>query len=128
MTSLIDGKLTVGNWQEGQDAKRRGEFVITVANDSPFVGDQQFNLVDGPGNPVPTFWDAVDAVVEAVENGRKPVFVHCVGGRSRSVAVCVAAYRKIKRIELCEAYDAVIAKHDRSRIHPYVAKLVTDVG
>jgi len=126
VTELIPGKLSVGNWQEAEHAKRRGEHVITVANDSPFEGgDQKFGLIDGPGNSVGLFWDAVEAVRLAVEQVRKPVFVHCVGGRSRSVAVCVGAYRQLKRINLCEAYDQVIMKHDKSRIHPHLSKLLT---
>lgn len=107
-------------------AKRRGDFVITVALDSPFLdGDQKFGLIDGPGNSAALFWDAVEAVRTAVEEQRKPVFVHCVSGRSRSVAVCVGAYRQLKRINLCEAYDQVIMKHDRSRIHPHISKILT---
>ena len=101
MTELIPGRLSVGNWQEAEHAKKRGEFVITVANDSPFLGgDAKFDLVDGPGNNAGVFWDAVEAVRMAVQDQRKPVFVHCVSGRSRSVAVCVGAYRQLKRIEL----------------------------
>lgn len=125
MTELIPGKLYVGNWQEAENAKRNGTFfIVTVANDSPFVGDAQFGLVDGPGNSVELFWEAVESVRELVREGQK-VFVHCVGGRSRSVAVCVAAYRQLKDINLCEAYDQVIEKHDRSRIHPHISKIIT---
>jgi len=126
MTELIQGKLSVGNWQEAEHAKKRGEYVITVASDSPFLGgDQKFALVDGPGNDISFFWEAVEAVRLAVEGQRKPVFVHCVSGRSRSVAICVGAYRQLKRINLCEAYDQVIMKHDSARIHPYLSKLLT---
>lgn len=127
MTELIPGQLFVGNWQEAQDCKRNGRYyIITVANDPfPFQGDLVFPLVDGPGNNIGLFWDAVEAVREAVRTTGRPVLVHCHGGRSRSVAVCVGAYRQLKGINLCEAYDQVIDKHDRSRIHPYLAKLLT---
>lgn len=126
MTELIPGRLWVGNWQEAEMAKKRGLYVITVAHDSPFNGgDRKFALVDGPGNDVGCFWDAVEAVRTAVEQQRVPVFVHCHGGRSRSVAVCVGAYRQLKQINLSEAYDQVIEKHDRSRIHPYLSRILT---
>lgn len=124
MTELIPGKLYVGNWQEAQNASLNF-FIVTVANDSPFVGNAQFGLIDGPGNSIDLFWEAVESVTELVKENRGPVLVHCVSGRSRSVAVCVAAYRQIQGINLCEAYDQVIAKHDRSRIHPHLSKIIT---
>lgn len=54
------------------------------------------------------FVEAVDSVVEHVREGRT-VLVHCHAGRSRSVAVCIAAYAICYDASYNVARDHVIA-------------------
>lgn len=119
---IIPG-LWVGNWQSAQ--KSEGMHVITVAIDSPHIGHEHFKLVDGPGNPPELFAAAVDATVKAVEQYGKPVLVHCVGGRSRSCAVAARAVARLRKINIHEAYDLLIAKRDITRIHPALSWLLS---
>lgn len=127
MTELIP-RLFIGNWVEA--SRSRATHIITCACDSPFVGHQHFSLIDGPGNTIEVFRAAVDAVCKAYGDGGE-VLVHCVGGRSRSAAVIVAAATKITGKPLCELYDLLLHKHDGSgtgaRIHPYLALLLLEV-
>lgn len=122
LTKLID-RLEIGDWFAARDLASSGRWIVTVAIDSPVVGNQHFRMVDGPGNEEKLFRDAVDAVVGAHRNG-KSVLVHCVGGRSRSAAVCAAAIAQLKQKTLCEAYDFVIATHPPARIHPHMGKFL----
>lgn len=121
MTELIPN-LFIGNWQEGQAASANC-YVITVAHDSPFIGNEKYDLVDGPGNSLKTFMDAVSAVVASHKSGY-PTMVHCHGGRSRSATVCVAAIHLLTGKSIFEAYEHVIARHDKTRIHPYLAEFL----
>lgn len=124
MTELIPN-LCIGNWHEARDAKDM--HIVTVAHDSPFVGHAHFHLVDGPGNDATVFDAAVDAVVEAHTSGKK-VLVHCVGGRSRSAAVIIAAAVKLTARPFCEVYDELLKKHDftggGARIHPHLSTIL----
>lgn len=126
MTELIPN-LFIGNWHEARDSS--GFHVITCAVDSQFIGDQHFKLIDGPGNKVEEFKAAVEAVIEAHTAGHK-VLVHCIGGRSRSAAVIVAAATRLTKAPLCAVYDELLRKHDGAgwgaRIHPHLAALLLE--
>lgn len=117
-------RLSVGNWQSAKNAPA-GTYIITVARDAPFVGRLKFDLVDGPGNDLKTWNDAVEAVVSCYNSGHN-ILVHCVSGRSRSVGVTVAALKRIKRINIYEAYDWVKAHRDETSIHPAISDLMLD--
>ena len=127
MTELIP-RLYIGNWHDARD-NMGIMHIVTVASDSPVTGNVKFDLVDGPGNLLSTFADAVEAVCRAHESGEK-VLVHCVGGRSRSAAVIVVAATKITGRPFCEIYDDLLRKHDGSgtgaRIHPYLSILMLE--
>lgn len=127
MTELIP-RLFIGNWHEARDYHHRdGLYVVTVAVDSEYVGDAHFKLIDGPGNSPEEFDAAVDHVCFAHNNMHR-VLVHCVGGRSRSAAVIVAAAVTLTDRPLCSVYDELLRKHDGAgtgaRIHPHLAKLL----
>ncbi len=126
MTELIP-RLFIGNWHEARDAQ--GFHIITVASDSPFVGHQHHKLVDGPGNDKKVFKSAVNDTCEAYKRGDK-VLVHCIGGRSRSAAVIVAATTLLTGKQLCEVYDELLRKHDGpgigARIHPHLAVMLLE--
>lgn len=126
MTELIPN-LFIGNWAEAESCAPHGFHVVTVAVDSQFVGHEHFRLVDGPGNDPAVFRAAVDAVVASHRIGRR-VFVHCVGGRSRSAAVIVAAAAQLTGRGLCDVYDELLRKHDGpgrgARIHPHLSVLL----
>lgn len=127
MTELIPN-LFIGNWHEARGAQ--GFHVITVAHDSEFIGHQHFKLIDGPGNEEVEFRNAVDAVCESHRKGDK-VLVHCIGGRSRSAAVIVAAAVRLTGRSFCDVYDELLRKHDGAgwgaRIHPHLALLLLEV-
>ena len=119
--------LFIGNWHEARAAQ--GFHVITVAADSEFIGHQHFRLVDGPGNLASVFHGAVQAVCNAHRSGGN-VLVHCVGGRSRSAAVAVAAAVRLTGRPLCEVYEELLRKHDGpgtgARIHPHLAVVLLE--
>jgi len=115
-------RLWLGDWQSARASSDC--YVVTVAVDSPFVGDEQFGLVDGPGNSLLVFDKAVCAVVEAHSSG-KMVLVHCVAGQSRSAAVVVRALTIICGCDWCAAYDLTISKKPNVRIHPAFAEFLT---
>ncbi len=130
MTELIPN-LFIGNWHEARDARafQHGFHIITVASDSEFIGDDHFKLIDGPGNLASVFHDAVKATCTAYCDGKK-VLVHCIGGRSRSAAVIVAAATVITKRSLCDIYDELLRKHDGTgwgaRIHPCLSTLLLE--
>lgn len=127
LTELIPN-LFIGNWHDARDSV--GFYVVTVAADSEFVGHGHYKLVDGPGNDFLEFAHAVKHVVDAHMDGAK-VLVHCIGGRSRSAAVVVAAATRITGMPLRQVYDILLAKHDKTgegaRIHPHLSKLMLQV-
>lgn len=130
MTELIP-RLFIGNWHEARDRHHtEGLHVVTVASDSQYIGDAHFKLVDGPGNSREEFEAAVDYVCCAYNNMHR-VLVHCVGGRSRSAAVIVAAAVRITGRPICDVYDTLIHAHDGTgwgaRIHPHLSQLLLEV-
>ena len=126
MTEFIPN-LYIGNWHEARVAQ--GFYIVTVAEDSEFVGNEHFKLVDGPGNEETIFQEAVDAVCGAYRNNQK-VLVHCIGGRSRSAAVIIAAAVVLTERPFCELYDELLRKHDGpgtgARIHPHLSTMLLE--
>lgn len=126
MTELIPN-LFISNWHDARNA--RDFYIVTVAVDSPFIGNEHFKLIDGPGNSEHDFHNAVEAVRIAYLEGKR-VLVHCIGGRSRSAAVIIAAATKLTGRPLCEIYDELLCKHDGpgygARIHPHLSKLLLE--
>lgn len=126
MIELIP-RLSIGNWHEARSAQ--GFHVITCAVDSEFIGHEHFKLIDGPGNDQQVFNAAVEATCKAHDEG-KTVLVHCIGGRSRSAAVIVAAAVRITKKPLCEVYDRLLHLHDGpgygARIHPYLSVMMLE--
>ncbi len=124
MTELIP-KLYIGNWHEARAAQ--GFYIVTVASDSLFQGDAFFPLIDGPGNSQELFDSAVDTVVKLYPKMDR-VLVHCIGGRSRSAAVIVAAATRLTKRPFCEVYDELLRLHDftggGARIHPHLSTLL----
>lgn len=119
MKSQLTDHLWIGNWQDAKNSNG-SHYVITVAHDSPFVGNEHYPLVDGPADQRQIFYNAVKATVDAIEQG-KPVLVNCHGGRSRSAAVCVAALALFSDENVYSVYEKVIAAHPETRIHPALA-------
>lgn len=129
MTELIPN-LFIGNWHEARAATKDGPYyIVTVAIDSPFEGHQHHLLHDGPGNSKDVFDAAVKSVCDHHRAGKR-VLVHCIGGRSRSAAVIVAAATVLTGRPLCEMYDLLLYKHDGpgtgARIHPHLSTLLLE--
>jgi len=115
-------RLCLGDWMAARDS--HSDFhVVTVAVDSPFIGDEHFKLVDGPGNSRLEFDKAVCSVAEAYNQG-KSVLVHCVAGQSRSAAVVVSALMALQDLDWCQAYNLVIKQKPNVRIHPAFAEFL----
>lgn len=130
MTELIP-RLFIGNWHEAREYHYKdGLHVVTVAIDSEYIGDAHFKLIDGPGNSREEFDAAIDYVCK-IYNNMERVLVHCVGGRSRSAAVIVAAAVRITGRSFCDVYDDLLRKHDGTgkgaRIHPHLSLLLLEV-
>lgn len=124
MTEVIP-RLYIGNWRDAEQ-HINSMYVVTVAHDSPIIGNVKFNLIDGPGNDIKVLMEAVTHAYDAYHRGEK-VLIHCHGGRSRSGTVLVAVLAKITGRNLCECYDFVLSKHHETRIHPYLAIMLMEV-
>lgn len=122
MNEVLPKKLFIGGWSHAAPARNAGLYVVTVAVDSPFVGDVKYDLVDGPGNDPMTFLAAVLHCVARLKEDR-PMLVHCVSGRSRAAAVICAALSEYLNIDFNEAYDIVKRARDEVGIHPALVEL-----
>jgi predicted protein tyrosine phosphatase len=85
--SKVTERFYIGDWQEARDAVAPNLVKVTVAEDSPYVGDYYFPLVDAedPDNQR-LLKDAIQKVDELMKQNRT-VLVHCVSGISRSCVV-----------------------------------------
>jgi len=96
MIQHIIDNIYLGDWQEAKYSQEKEEFdeILTVAKDSPFIGNHFYPLVDGPGNNMLILKSAIDDLLEIREDDwkfNKMILVHCTCGFSRSVIV-VAGY------------------------------------
>lgn len=114
MNQVVD-HVYIGGWQDAQ--KARNMHVVTVAIDSPFVGNAKFDLIDGPGNDPEIYRAAVSHVLARINSGT-PVIVHCVSGRSRSAAVLCSALARHMQTDFNAAYSLVKQARDETSIHP----------
>lgn len=122
MNEVLPKKLFIGGWSHAGPARNAGLYVVTVAVDSPFVGDVKYDLVDGPGNNPAVFSAAVLHCVARLNEDR-PMLVHCVSGRSRAAAVICAALALRDRTSFNEAYTIVKAARDEVGIHPALVQM-----
>jgi protein-tyrosine phosphatase len=113
--SRVIDRLYIGDWQEARDASSPNLVKVTVAKDSPFMGDYYFPLVDAddPNNEKP-LRDAIQKVDELMRQN-KTVLVHCVSGVSRSCAV-VMGYLIVNGITFDESLS--FAKQARPIVNP----------
>lgn len=122
MTEVIED-LQIGNWMEAKEAHDNGAHVVTVAIDSPFIGDKHFPLIDGHGNDPEVFYSAVRYVVEKyvaniASGSNQRILVHCVAGRSRSAAVIVKVLKILLQESISEAHNLLVSRHNATQIHP----------
>lgn len=110
----ITDRLYVSDWPEAKSADPREFVKVTVAFDSPFVGDYHFHLVDGldENNDVEYPLACLKAR-ELLESDTRKVVVHCVVGRSRSAAVAVGAL-VLGGMDFIEAIRLVRQKHPKA--------------
>lgn len=103
MLRHVTQNLSIGSVD---DARRHGEsfdHVVSLAA-PPDTSTDQF-LIDDGEHSYETFSDAVDTVVDALEND-EDVLVHCNAGMSRSVSVSIAAHVTVNGAAYSDAYDA----------------------
>lgn len=122
MNEVLPKKLFIGGWSHAGPARNAGLWVVTVAVDSPFVGDAKYDLIDGPGNNPMTFLAAVQHCVARLNEDR-PMIVHCVSGRSRCAAVVCTALADYMDVDFNDAYDIVKRAKDDVGIHPALVEL-----
>lgn len=120
MNMVLAEWVFIGTWHDAQ--KARNMHVVTVAVDSPFVGNAKFDLVDGPGNNPAVYRAAVEHVLNSINAGT-PTLVHCVSGRSRSAAVLCSAIARHLQTNFHEAYTLVKRAKDEVGIHPALVEM-----
>lgn len=104
--SKVTERLYIGDWQEARDAVAPNLVKITVAKDSPYVGDFYFPLIDAKDQSNRrVLEDAIRKVDELMKQNRT-VLVHCVSGISRSCVV-IMGYLNLIGIPLEESLAMV---------------------
>jgi hypothetical protein len=121
---VID-RLYIADWQEARDARSPRLVKVTVAKDSPYVGDYYFPLIDAedPGNG-DVLREAVRKVDELMRQGNT-VMVHCVSGISRSAAV-VIGYLIMTGIPFDDSVDKVRKARPAANPEPDLLSLLKD--
>jgi predicted protein tyrosine phosphatase len=100
--SKVTERLYIGDWQEARDAVAPNLVKVTVAKDSPYVGDYYFPLIDANDpNNMRVLNDAIRTVHVLMKQNRT-VLVHCVSGISRSCVV-IMGYLNLIGIPLEES-------------------------
>lgn len=97
MAEIYPG-VVVGGWSAAREHGLSFDCVFNCACDAPHTVGSQYQLVDGPGNPINEFRRAVFDVAKAIDSGQR-ILVHCVAGHSRSLVVAVAALAVLKKVE-----------------------------
>lgn len=123
--SRISDTLLVGDWQDAQgwdDSPLMD--IVTVAYDSPLIGNFKFELVDGPahGNEK-VFWRAVEKVCELQGKNRRTL-VHCVSGISRSCAVVIGYLMRTRSMDYNAALSVVRSVRPIANPQPYFVELL----
>lgn len=76
-----------------------------------------------PGKIPPEVPDAVDVVVDAIQEGRK-VLVHCYAGHNRSWLVATLAMARLRGITHRQAYGYSVAVYDGALRNPAFAEFL----
>jgi hypothetical protein len=106
-SKVVEG-LYIGDWQDARDALGPSNLVkVTVAKESPFIGDYYFPLVDAEDTSnEAVLMEAIKKVDELLRQ-KKVVLVHCVSGISRSCAVIVGYLNLMRGLPLEQALSTV---------------------
>jgi len=119
----ITDRVAVGNRGAAHDAQLRARegFVGLVSLDGSMEWKKAeslgyddlhtLSLVDGPGNSVDAVLEALQALVQMIDDG-PPVLVHCHAGRSRSVSLVAAWLAWTNSISLSAAYAQIANKRE----------------
>ena len=103
--------------------------VISLTHRNPETGDTtrvDVPMVDGPQNNYQAFAEAVETVVENVENDRC-VLVHCSAGSSRSPSVAAAAITHLTENNLNEALNQIIEERPETDPHDALVRQAVKV-
>ena len=119
----------LGDWKDASRFRQGvpGGKVITVAYDSPFVGDYVFPVVDGyfQGNDR-QFFRAVDQILLLRDLKPRPmIMINSVNGVSRGPAALIAAGMKLRHISYPQAYAEIKKLRPQINPHPYFVNLLS---
>ncbi len=130
----ITDDVAIGNYLEAQDSEllRRHGFRSVLSLDGTLTPADAprlrvdavatFRLIDGPGNDLRMFRQAVESLGKLAES-HAPVLVHCHAGRSRSVVVVAGHLARSLGIDPEEAIARVTAKREVN-VTPALAELL----
>lgn len=92
MYQYIIDDIWIGDWQDAEYNSNKFSYIMTVAKDSPFVGNSYFGMIDGhyPENER-LLREAIAKLYDVRKNIKGKILVHCIGGFSRSTSV-IAGY------------------------------------
>lgn len=106
------------------------DIVVSLTHSNPQTGDisrVDVPMVDGPQNSYQSFAEAVETVVENVEDGRC-VLVHCSAGSSRSPSVSAAAITRLSDATLNEAFNQIIEQRPETDPHDALVRQAVKIN
>lgn len=136
VVTKVTDHIYLGDWQDARDIMKREYIsydvrskikILTCAFDSPYSKDFKFDIVDGPAdNNESKFWYAVNKLIELRKNNEY-VLVHCVSGRSRSVAVVIAYLMQVEHFTYAQACSRIISNGREIGIKPFFEKILLEI-
>jgi len=124
MITQITDLLYVGDGQDATLYHSDYDMVVTIAEQTPYRGDIQFNIVDDAIESNKNLFRAAIITVNFLVRQGLKTLVHCNDGMSRSVAVCVGhvVCTQLKDVDIVIAEIKKVRPH--IDIHPYFIKLL----
>lgn len=130
MTQVIQ-RIFIGDWQEAKKFKENfpDSIVITCAKDSPWVGDVKFDLIDF--NNEPENHVKLGAAIRYMRNQYKAepydkdIFVHCISGVTRCVAVVCGFLMRERGYTVEDAHNYLKQQYQRTKDYTPSTKVMS---
>lgn len=85
------------------------------------------HLIDGIGNPVESFVEAVDYLIAQQEKNKMPMLVYCMAGMNRSPTICTLfVYKTVQQITWDETLKFMKKQHAPCNFDSEVFKFAQD--